>query len=61
MFVAYNLRRLMNIIGKDLLTKFLAELVLLFLIPGTLLKTFSAVIRRRILSGKYIMQIYKAA
>jgi hypothetical protein len=61
MFVAYNLRRLMNIIGKDLLTKFLAELLLLFLNPGAILKTFSAVIRHRILSGKYIMQICKAA
>jgi transposase len=30
MFIAYNLRRLMNIIDKNLLTKFLQELVLLF-------------------------------
>ena len=30
MFVAYNLRRLMNIIDKTLLTKFLKELVFLF-------------------------------
>lgn len=31
MFIAYNLRRLMNILDKTLLTKFLQELVLLFL------------------------------
>jgi transposase len=31
MFVAYNLRRLMNIIDKPMLTKFLQELVVLFL------------------------------
>jgi hypothetical protein len=61
MFVAYNLRRLMNIIGKDLFTKFLAELVVLFLIPGTLLKTFSAINKLCIFSGKYIKQFYKAA
>jgi hypothetical protein len=30
MFIAYNLRRLINIIGKTLLTKFLQELVLSF-------------------------------
>lgn len=30
MFIAYNLRRLMNIIDKNLLTKFLQELALLF-------------------------------
>jgi len=30
MFIAYNLRRLMNIIDKTLLTKFLKELVFLF-------------------------------
>ena len=44
MFVAYNLRRLINIIGKDLFKKFLAELVVLFLPLRTLLKTFSAII-----------------
>jgi len=38
MFVAYNLRRLMNIIGKDLLKKFLAELALLFLPPKDFIK-----------------------
>ncbi len=31
MFVAYNLRRLMNIVGKTGLTKFLQELVISFL------------------------------
>ena len=61
MFVAYNLRRLMNIIGKDLLTKFLAKLMLLFLTPGTLLKTFLVIIKHRIFTRMNIMQIYKAA
>lgn len=61
MFVAYNLRRLMNIIGKDLLTKFLAELVLLFLPPGTLEKTFSVIIKHRIFTRMIIRQFYKAA
>jgi hypothetical protein len=61
MFVAYNLRRLMNIIGKDLLTKFLAELVLLFLPPGTLVKTFSAILKHRKFARMNIMQIYKSA
>jgi hypothetical protein len=31
MFVAYNLRRLMNIVDKTVLTKFLQELVISFL------------------------------
>jgi hypothetical protein len=61
MFVAYNLRRLMNIIGKDLLKKFLAELVLFFLPPRPLLKTFSAINKLCIFSGKSIILFYKAA
>ena len=38
MFVAYNLRRLINIIDRNTLTKFLQELVLLFLRKWILLK-----------------------
>ena len=40
MFVAYNLRRLMNIIDRNTLTKFLQELVLLFLRKLISLKPF---------------------
>ena len=40
MFVAYNLRRLMNIIDKNVLIKFLRELVYLFLRKATVLKRF---------------------
>src|SRR6266705_4760817 len=40
MFVAYNLRRLMNIIDRNTLTKFLQELVLLILRKWSLLKCF---------------------
>lgn len=39
MFVAYNLRRLMNIIGKNSFTKFLKELVALFSRKTGLIKT----------------------
>jgi hypothetical protein len=38
MFVAYNLRRLMNIIDKNRLAKFLQELVALFFPKTGLLK-----------------------
>jgi len=47
MFVAYNLRRLMNIIDKNMLTKFLKELVSLFLQKTTLLKAIRTVLRPR--------------
>ena len=38
MFVAFNLRRLMNIIDKNEFKKFLQELAFLFLTKGTSLK-----------------------
>jgi hypothetical protein len=44
MFVAYNLRRLMNIIDKNLLTRFLKELVPLFFLKTNLLKAIRAVL-----------------
>ena len=40
MFIAYNLRRLLNIIGKNVLSKFLRELALLFLRKKASLKSF---------------------
>jgi hypothetical protein len=42
MFTAYNLRRIMNIVDKNLLTKFLQELVFLFLRKKASLKCFIA-------------------
>ena len=40
MFIAYNLRRIMNIVDKKLLTRFLKELVFLFFAKKTALKHF---------------------
>ena len=45
MFVAYNLRRLMNIIDKNSFQKFLKELVLLFFTETALLKTIRAFLK----------------
>ena len=45
MFVAYNLRRLMNIIDKNILTKFLKELVPLFFLKTGLVKAISIILR----------------
>jgi transposase len=42
MFTAYNLRRIMNIVDRNLLTKFLQELVFLFLRKKASLKCFIA-------------------
>lgn len=61
MFVAYNLRRLINIIDKDLFKKFLAELVLLFLPKTLLVKVFRAKIKHGVLNSFYTMPFYKAA
>ena len=47
MFVAYNLRRLMNIIDRNLLTKFLKELVFLFFKKMLLLKRIISKISTR--------------
>ena len=40
MFIAYNLRRIMNIVDRKLLTGFLTELVILFFRKKTSLKRF---------------------
>jgi len=45
MFVAYNLRRLMNIIDKNSFQKFLKELVLLFFTETALLKSIRAFLK----------------
>jgi len=45
MFVAYNLRRLMNIIDKNSFQKFLKELVLLFFTETAFLKTIRAFLK----------------
>jgi hypothetical protein len=50
MFVAYNLRRLINIIDKNLFKKFLAELVMSISLKTTVLKVFKAEIKHRILN-----------
>lgn len=44
MFVAYNLRRLININDKNMLTKFLKELVALFFPTKGLLKVIRTVL-----------------
>jgi transposase len=44
MFVAYNLRRLINIIDKNMLTKFLKELVLLFFLKTGIVKAISIIL-----------------
>jgi hypothetical protein len=50
MFIAYNLRRIISILGKDKLMEYLRILVSLFL-------TFSAFLRRRISrSGTFLLQ-----
>jgi hypothetical protein len=58
MFIAYNLRRLMNIIDKDLLTKFLQELAFLFSKILTSIKAIIFKIRHSIFSttvSQYIL------
>jgi len=47
-FVAYNLRRLINIIDKSLFKRFLAELVTLLILKTTVLKAFKAEIYLRV-------------
>ena len=47
MFVAYNLRRIMNIIGRNRLTKFLQELVLLFFRKLTCIKVITSKISHK--------------
>ncbi len=43
LFVAYNLRRLMNIIDKNTFQKFLKELVMLFFTKTALLKAIKSI------------------
>ena len=50
MFVAYNLRRLINIIDKNLFKRFLAQLVMLLSPKTTVLKVFKAEIKHRVLN-----------
>jgi hypothetical protein len=50
MFVAYNLRRLINIIDKNLFKKFLAELAMLLSVKTAVLKVFNAEIKHRVLN-----------
>lgn len=61
MFVAYNLRRLMNIIGKDLFKKFLAELVFLFLAFTHTVKPFKVKISKGIVNLFYSNHFYTTA
>ena len=61
MFVAYNLRRLMNIIDKNVFKKFLADLVALFLPKTTVLKVFKAEIKHRVLDLIFASHFYNPA
>jgi len=59
MFVAYNLRRLINSIDKNLFKKFLAGLVPLLLAKTAVLKVFKAKIKHWILNILCIRTLYK--
>ncbi len=64
MFVAYNLRRLINIIDRNTLTKFLQELVLLFSRKWVLLKPFISKMIHPLLQKrlpKHFIRAYKIA
>jgi transposase len=61
MFVAYNLRRLINIIDKGVFKKFLAELSLFFLPETTLLNAFKTEISYRYINLFYIRHSCNAA
>jgi hypothetical protein len=61
MFVAYNLRRLINIISKNLFKKFLAELAFIFLEIIDVLKSFKAKMRKGIFNIFYSNHFYTAA
>lgn len=54
MFIAYNLRRLMNIIDKNLLKKFLEELAILFTIIVTSLKAIGFKIKHSKIANKIL-------
>jgi transposase len=61
MFIAYNLRRLMNIIDKNLLSKFLQELAFSFLRILTSIKAFIFKIRSSILYKPVSQNIFHAS
>ena len=61
MFVAYNLRRLMNIIDKNQFKRFLADLVALFLPKTTVLKVIKAEIKHRVLDLIFTRHFYNPA
>lgn len=61
MFVAYNLRRLMNIIDKNSFQKFLKELVLLFFTEIALLKTIRAFLKPDNLINRLLKINYTSA
>jgi len=60
-FVAYNLRRLINIIDNNLFKKFLAELALLLSLKSVFLKVFRAPTRQPVLNVFSIRHFYNAA
>jgi hypothetical protein len=61
MFTALNLRRLMNIIEKNTLKKFLRELAAICFSKITLLKQFLAAIALLIFSSTFYLHQKKAA
>ena len=61
MFIAYNLRRIMNIVDKTLLTKFLEELCFLFLEKRILTKANKAFLRSSFFLQARINYIFIAA
>ncbi|MEO7482298.1 MAG: IS1182 family transposase [Ferruginibacter sp.] len=61
MFVAYNLRRLMNIIDKNAFQKFLKELVCLFSQKTSLLNAFKSVLGPLNIINQFLELIYKPA
>jgi transposase len=61
MFIAYNLRRLMNIIDKNLLTKFLQELAFSFFEILTSVKAIIFTIRHSFFIQSFSKSFYKAA
>ncbi len=61
MFVAYNLRRIINIIGKDRFKKFLAELVSVFLPKMIVLKPYNAIIKHWNFTNLFRTYFFKAA
>jgi transposase len=61
MFIAYNLRRLMNIIDRAKFTKFLRELVLLFFQPGAVIRAVISRISHTFFSLLFPLNNFMAA